>query len=60
MSVRPYLQIGWRRSISFANFFTLFGVPLAGDSQWSNKRRYPAGGRLQILQPIGKKRLLFF
>jgi len=44
------LQISWRRSIYLGDFFNLFGVPPAGDSQV-----YSTVTHLQILQPIGNK-----
>ena len=57
--VRLLLHIFWRRLSSFADFFTQCGVPLAGESYWSSKRRrYAAGTHLQILQPMGNKRPL--
>jgi len=36
MSVRLFWQIDWRRSTSFADFFTLCGVPLEGDANLFN------------------------
>jgi len=59
MSVRLYLQIGWRVSISFADFFTPCGVPLA-EALWSNMHRHDAATHMQIRQPTGNKRQLFF
>jgi len=44
------LQIGWRPSMPFANFFTLCGVPLARHSNWSSRRKYDAVTYFQILQ----------
>jgi len=40
----------------YADFFTIFGVPLAGESYWSSWRRYAAETHLPILQPKGNKR----
>jgi len=61
MYIHPpfFMQIGRRRSISPSDFSTLRGVPLAGDSYWSSKRRYAAVTYLQILWAIGNKRCLF-
>jgi len=56
MSIRFFLQIGWRRSISIGDISTLRGVPLTGDSHWS---KYVAVPHLQILQPMGNKPCLF-
>jgi hypothetical protein len=56
MSVHLILQIG---SFYLSDFFSLCGVPVAGDSHWSSKRRYAAATYLQIFQPIGNNRRLF-
>jgi len=59
LHLSTFLQIGWRRSNSFADFFTLGVVPLAGESYWSISRRSAVATHLQILQPRGNKRQLF-
>jgi hypothetical protein len=59
MFVRLYLQICWRHSIFFTDFFLLCQVPLAGDSYWSNKFRRAAVTDLQVLHPIGNNDQLF-
>jgi len=59
MSIRLFLQIGWGRLVSLGDFSTLRGVPLAGDSYRSSKRRYAAVTHFQTLQPIGNKHCLF-
>jgi len=44
-----FLQISWRLSISMRYLSTLCGVQVAGDSNWSSKRRYLRyGDRLAI------------
>jgi hypothetical protein len=52
MSVHLFFQIGERHFISLEYFFTVIGVPVAGDSYWSSKRMYAAAiyEYLQILQ----------
>jgi len=59
MSVRLYLQKGWRRSISNADFLSLCEVPMAEDSHWSSEHGYSESKHLQIFQPIGNKHQLF-
>jgi len=56
MSVRlSFSKKSWRLSIYNKDFTTLDGVPVAGGSHWSSKRRYASPADLQILQPYRKQ-----